>query len=1028
MRRPFMRLVCLPLTAVAACASPPPAESCIVDELSAQPTSRFPSGDTFYLPTLGLEAGCEVLTWFLVEAPDGSTSAVVTDAGQARFTPTEPGRHVFALGGGEVRRTLEVVDGRSVPYEDYAYYPSRSQAIVGDEVWIANVLVPTLSRVSASDGALLGEIVVGPSPVALAYHDGAAFAVVAQRANDTLGLVDVATSRIVDAIHVGDEPANLVLSPDGARAYVALSAENAVAVVDLDTRSVVARVESIVDPLGLALSSDGARLYVASHRSGQAQRHPFADDPAAEERDLVVVDTGSGEVIDTWLEVGSTIGALALSEDDRTLYVATLRNDTESALGSEGNVAFQHVVAAYDAATGVERVSADLSRQPSSAGPAVTLHQPVLAAGHLWVVAESSDLLVGLDPSSLEERRRVPVAGRPRHVVSAGSALFVHGVQDLSVSRVDPSAGALLGTTVLAEDPRPADVARGQRYFTGAGRDYAVTWSCNSCHADARGDTLVWNAGPLDGHALSRPFFWLEGTAPLGWAGYLSSVRNYAYTVNINVGVRPNTEEALDLTAYLSGLMPPPAGGASTRLDGSLSAAAQRGREVFETRGACIGCHAGELSTNRASFPTGITVGVSDVPSLVGAYRHNTWMKRGEARSLEAAIDLVLASTSVELSSDDRSDLLVYLRELQARDFFVLASSPESGQTRVAVDSPIRLTFSAALWDAPASTDAITLHDAMGDRVEAAVVVEADRRHVRLEPRVPLDFASRYEVRLAEGVESYDARGLVGPRSIAFTTARAPSVRLEGRYVWTVDLPSLDFANRRFDTTATTPVPMEVQATSTPSGARVIVDYGGGLTLDAAFVVDGDRLLVPPLPVPIGPSFADTRGATITLVDDGGEGRGEFAEGVVSMTGPGFVVDGVSFRIEHESALAGCPEGASGAVPLTWGTDAAGRTTFSWDAGEHGDALGFYVTAPRARIPAGPGQVVMGQAYWVIATESFPSGFASPVTYGAVPTGARDDGETHMAAFEELAPGGCYKAAVATTRFRTGEIVFRVPE
>jgi hypothetical protein len=388
----------------------------------------------------------------------------------------------------------------------------------------------------------------------------------------------------------------------------------------------------------------------------------------------------------------------------------------------------------------------------------------------------------------------------------------------------------------------------------------------------------------------------------------------------------------------------------------------------------------------------------------------------------------VLESTSITLSEGDRSDLLAYLRELQARDFFVLASSPENGQTRVAADAPIRLSFSAAIWDDASSTGAITLHDAMGAEIEAEIVVEADRRHVRIEPREPLGFAARYEVRLAEELASFDARSLVGARTITFTTARAPSVRLEGRYVWTVDMPALDFANRRFDTSATTPVTVEAQATPTASGARVVLDYGRSLTLETLFVIDGDRLVVPALPVPIGPSFADTRGTIIDLVDDGGEGRAEFGEGGVSMTGPGFVVDDVGFRLEHESALTGCPEGASGAVAITLGTDDMGRTTFSWDGAEHGEALGFYVTAPRATIPAGPGQVVMGQAYWVVATEAFPMGFASPVTYGAVPAGARDDGETHMASFQELAPGGCYKAAVATTRFRTGEIVFRVPE
>ena len=182
-----------------------------------------------------------------------------------------------------------------------------------------------------------------------------------------------------------------------------------------------------------------------------------------------------------------------------------------------------------------------------------------------------------------------------------GDAVFVHGAQQTTLTRVaaDAASGAETGALTTTADPRPPPVVDGQAYFTGAGRGYAVSWSCNSCHADGLSDTLVWNAGPFAGRKVSRPFFWLEGTWPLGWDGYLSSVDNYAFTVNTNVGVRPTTAEHRALSAYLSSLMPPPAGNGFTRRDGTLSELGARGKQVFEGEAGCASCHALPMTTGR---------------------------------------------------------------------------------------------------------------------------------------------------------------------------------------------------------------------------------------------------------------------------------------------------------------------------------------------------------------------------------------------------------------------------------------------
>ena len=80
------------------------------------------------------------------------------------------------------------------------------------------------------------------------------------------------------------------------------------------------------------------------------------------------------------------------------------------------------------------------------------------------------------------------------------------------------------------------------------------------------------------------------------------------------------------------------------------------------------------------------------------------------------------------------------------------------------------------------------------------------------------------------------------------------------------------------------------------------------------------------------------------------------------------------------------------------------------------------MTDPGATLPLGPGTVVKdGAAYWALATEVFPDGFAGPVTYGQVPAGATDDSATHMAPVggAVLEAGRCYQFSVISNMFKT---------
>lgn len=988
-------------------------DGCTVTELTGQARHRAPVGSTYWLPTT---AGCGDATW---QAVDADANAVVQGAdGFARFTPASAGTVQFALGETGETFALTAVDPTGWTFHNYNYYPSTSQALVDGALWVANAYSPTISVLDPGSLQLTERIAVGGWPVALGWRAGMDVALVAQRADDTVGFVDVAEGRIVDAVWVGDEPSNLILDAAGERAWVSLATESAVAEIDIATRAVTRRIETAVEPFAMALSPDESTLYVATQRSGQTGRFPFEDFPVEEERDIAVIDVSTGMVTRWLLDVGTTINSLTVSPDGATLYVAASRTDNVADFTDADAPNFRHRVLAIDTATDEVRVEADLSRQDSSGGYAVSLHGLALDPdGLLWVAAQASDLVIGLDPTDLSEQVRADAPGRPRHVLLGDDKVYVHGNQGFVVHAFGED-GAQVGDGTTGDDPRPAAVATGQRYFSGAGREFAQNWGCDSCHGEARTDTVVWKAGPFESaREATRPLFWLEGTYPLGWGGYVRSPRNFAFATNTNVGIRPNTDEAETLAEYLESLMPPPAANGLTRRDGALSEQALRGQALYEGKAACAGCHPLPLTTSRIQLPDGITAGKSDVPSLVGAYRHNVWLKHGDVQTMRDAIQAVLDRNNQTLTDAELEDLTRYTLELTARDFFVLAVEPRPAE-RLPVGAPIRVIFNLPVHDAAENLARVKL---MQDDTEVAVDRALDGRHVVLTPTAPLAHDTAYTVIVEDGFESRDERLLFAPESHRLSTGAAPDLQLDGEYVWTIDLPAPDFANDRFNPEVTVPLTTTILASAAEPG-MITVDYGSDLVYTTRAVMEGSTLTVPSILVAVTQSFSDTRGIEVDLRDEDADGVADAGEGTLTMTGPGFEVPGVRFTISRPVAPpAECVEGQMGDLPIVFERNAAGLPVFDWEDPEQA-ALGFYVTDPGVRLPLAPGQTVMGgETYWALSTIEFPGGFMGPITYGTVPEGANDTSEEQGAPMggAALEPGKCYQFSVISNRFQT---------
>jgi DNA-binding beta-propeller fold protein YncE len=886
-----------------------PGATCVAAPLPLQNARAFPLGETFYLPVLDASACPPAAAWRLSSAPGDSTTAIhLTGAPAPRFTPDVAGDYVFevpGVNGSEVRLTV-VAYSPAERFRNHYLTPLYGAAHVGDEIWVANGASYTVTRVAQRGDAWVkrGEVTVGSWPAAVAWREPLPYGVVALRGSDTIGFIDRERGVLVDALWVGDEPTGLAISLDAATLYVSLATMREIAVVDLPSRAVVTRIAVGFDPRALAISPDGARLFAASYRSGNPDKDilgSYAGEPLAD--DIWVIDTAARAVVETITGVSADLRAIALAADGSELYVAATNGDPILSQADPAAVSFIHEVIVIGAAPGrgdygqaVRR--ADLTRQPSSAGPAVNPAGVAITGNTLWVAAESSSVVVMLDRATLAEAGRVEVGPGPRQILPlAGGGVAVHCYQAFELWILDPG-GQVVDIMALTGDPRPAGVALGERVFTRPGGEFAFNNACTSCHVEAQNDGMVWNFG-ADLWSNIRPLQLLDATTPLGWDNYVSSTENFAYQGPGSTMGRPVAhDEASALGAFLGSLIGAPRANSHTRLDGSYTEAALRGQALFTGKAGCATCHVPPLYTSRVLIEQGKSGLPAGVPSLLGVYRHGVYFVKAQARSLEDALDVALAYVGVDLTSAERADLLAFLQQLTPKGSAPLGMWPDLGADQ-AIPSDARpyVAFAdpvdTSAGDAAAiASSHVVLEDAGGEVVPASIEIasEAGVHRIVLQPDAPLVPGATYRFRVRAGLPFLSGGALEHERASTFTVAEPASATLPDTLLLTATLPGpqgpvvLPLLLRRQDGRTFT---IEPQVFGMQQRQQV------WLTLDR------DRFLMEPFALPVSPRGAagDARDITGTVTETDAAGQVARIEGTMNMLAPGRSVPAIPFAI-----------------------------------------------------------------------------------------------------------------------------------
>lgn len=500
----------------------------------------------------------------------------------------------------------------------------------GRTVVSANLLSDSASISVPSEGRTVAEIAVGRDPRSVAITPDGTRALVANRLDDTISVINLNAFQVVSTIRVGAGgaawPVAVVAQND--LAYVALEGASAVAIVDIEAEAVISLIAVPDAPAGLALW--GEFLYVTHFWSGDLsliylpQRRLISTTPTATDAALAP--------------------SIALDVTRGLAYVPSTRlNVQQSALTYDS--AALPVVGIIDlnnlTAQPREQLVLTLADQPVNMPFAAALDR---FANRLYVANAGTNSVSVLDLNTGTARAHLETGANPRGVLLSRDnlLLYVHNVLENTISVFNTSSFERVAVAAVADLTLPFDVLIGAQLFHSAIPPMSAnTLSCATCHFDGMSDGRVWQ---IEGETRNTPLLYaLPESPPYTWTGAWDEVADTDLKIRFlmgGTGLIPNlppddspddphtglSPELDALVNYLNRLTPP------RNANPPNAALAARGQDVFLTQG-CGNCHIGAAYTNLERYDVG-TGGTFDTPSLRWLFASAPYLHDGSAPTL----------------------------------------------------------------------------------------------------------------------------------------------------------------------------------------------------------------------------------------------------------------------------------------------------------------------------------------------------------------------------------------------------------
>ena len=331
------------------------------------------------------------------------------------------------------------------------------------------------------------------------------------------------------SLTVDDEPYGIVTTADGKFAYVTHDYPGTVSEIDVAARKVVRTFPVGKFVRGIALSGDEKTLYVAEFFTAT----------------LHAVSRETGKVTDSWpgYDSDNLCRHVTLHPKRAKAYLTHIRSR----------------ITAFDAAGSIfpQITMCDLWEKPKEEkrrrSIALDTYNGVYVPANPWETAVSPDgktaytvyagtndmnvhEVVDDDYRELKRKGRAERVGKhPRAVRTSpdGKEVYIYNTLDFEVGVYD-AAMKRLGGVAVCDPPHSAEWRRGKELFAtalppmGGGRN--IGWvSCSSCHPDGVTDGRTWE-NP-EGNRKTPNLFALAHTHPLHWSADRDESQDFEYTI-----------------------------------------------------------------------------------------------------------------------------------------------------------------------------------------------------------------------------------------------------------------------------------------------------------------------------------------------------------------------------------------------------------------------------------------------------------------------------------------------------------------